>query len=110
MREQLEHIIGAALNQQSVAVRILPFEAELSEHAQVRTAFSRYSYADPEDPVIVVIDTNVVDLTFQDRDVGDREKVAVYTNLASELRQSALSLADSIDRLTAAAEACMSRR
>lgn len=110
MHEQFEHLIGAALNMRSVTVRVLPFKAELSEHSQPRTAFSRYLYHDPKDPVIVVVDTNVEDLIFQNRNKDDREKVAVYTDLAAELRQSALSSADSIDRLAAAAEACLSRR
>jgi transcriptional regulator with XRE-family HTH domain len=110
MHEQLEHIIGSALNKRSVTVRILPFEAELNEHAQVRTAFSRYTFADPEDPVIAVVDTNVLDLLFQDHKEDDKEKVAVYTGLTSELRQAALSPAESIECLTAAAEAYLSRR
>ncbi|GAA2471451.1 helix-turn-helix domain-containing protein [Winogradskya humida] len=110
MHEQLEHLIGAALNIRSVSVRVLPFSAGLNEHAQVRTAFSRYTFADPEDPVVAVVDTNVVDLLFHDHEEDGREKVTVYTGLADDLRQAALSPAESIDCLTAAAEAFLSRR
>lgn len=110
MHEQLEHLIGAALNQRSVTVRVLPFAAELSRHMQARTAFSRYTYADPDDPVVVVVDTNVDDFLFHDHDEDGRGKVAVYTDLASELERTALSAADSIECLSEAAEACLSRR
>jgi len=60
--------------------------------------------------IIAVVDTNVVDLLFQDHKEDDKEKVAVYTGLTSELRQAALSPAESIEYLTAAAEAFLSRR
>jgi hypothetical protein len=110
MREQLDHLVVAALNLPSITVRILPFTAELSGHAQARTAFSRYTYPKPDDPVIVVVDTNVDDLILQDRDEDDRTKVAVYTDLAAELQRAALSPADSIEYLTTAAKNCLSRR
>jgi transcriptional regulator with XRE-family HTH domain len=110
MHEQLEHLVGAALNQRSVTLRVLPFAAELTRHVQARTAFTRYTYADSDDPVVVVVDTNVDDLLFYDHDVDGGPKVAVYTDLASELRRTALSAADSIECLSEAAEACLSRR
>jgi hypothetical protein len=110
MHEQLDHLVGAALNQRSVTVRILPFTATLSGHAQARTAFSRYTYSDPDAPTVILVDTNVDDLFFQDHDDDDRAKVALYTDLAAELRRAALTPAESIECLTNAAEEFLSRR
>jgi transcriptional regulator with XRE-family HTH domain len=110
MHEQLEHLAGAALNHRSVTVRVLPFATELNLHKQARTAFSRYTYADPDDPIVVMVDTNVEDRLIHDHDEGGRGKVAIYSDLVSELRRVALGPADSIEWLSAAAEACLSRR
>ncbi|MFF5291899.1 Scr1 family TA system antitoxin-like transcriptional regulator [Paractinoplanes globisporus] len=105
MHDQLEYLIGQALNRRSVTVRVLPFDAESGRHLQARSAYTRYSFEDPGDPVVVVVDTNVDDLLLHDRD-----KVALYDDLTTELRQAALGPAESIDVLTAAAEDCLSRR
>ena len=110
MREQLDHLIGAALNQPSVTVRILPFSAEMEGHIQARTAFSRYTYGEADDPVVVVVDTNVDDLIFQDRDLEQQAKVIVYTGLEAELERAALNPVESIEYLTNAAEDCLTRR
>jgi Domain of unknown function (DUF5753) len=110
MHAQLEHLVGAALNKRSVTVRVLPFTAELNQHAQARTAFSRYTFAEAEDPVITVVDTNVDDHLYHDHDDNGKERVNVYTGLASELRQASLSPTESIECLTIAAEALISRR
>ncbi|WP_045740314.1 helix-turn-helix domain-containing protein [Actinoplanes rectilineatus] len=110
MHEQIEHIIGAALNKRSVTVRILPFEAVSNEHAQARTAFTQYAFIDPEALDITMVDTNVEDHLYQSHDANDKDKLTVFTGLASELREAALSPAESIERLTQAAEAFLSRR
>ena len=110
MHEQIEHVIGAALNKRSVVVRILPFEAVSNEHAQARTAFTQYAFTDPEALDITMVDTNVEDHLYQSHDANGKDKLTVFTGLASELREAALSPAESIERLTEAAEAFLSRR
>lgn len=110
MHEQIEHVIGAALHKRSVTVRILPFDAGSNEHAQARSAFTQYAFTDPEALEITMVDTNVEDHLYQSHDENDKDKLTVYTGLASELREAALSPAESIERLTEAAEAFLSRR
>ena len=105
MHDQLDHLVGAALNQPSVTVRVLPFVSGLSRHAQARTAFTHYTYADPDDSVVVNVDTNIEDMLLH-----EQAKVAIYADLVCELRRAALSPTESIECLAAAAEDCLSRR
>jgi transcriptional regulator with XRE-family HTH domain len=105
MHDQLDHLVGAALNQPSVTVRVLPFVTALSRHAQAITGFTYYTYADPDDLVVVNVDTNVDDLLLH-----DPARVAIYTDLVTEIRRAALSPAESIGCLASAAEDCLSRR
>ncbi|MBM2623431.1 helix-turn-helix transcriptional regulator [Actinoplanes sp. LDG1-06] len=105
MHEQLDHLVGAALNRPSVTIRILPFVTRLSRHAQARTAFSRYSYTCPAEMVVINVDTNL-----EDRLLYKTHDVALYNDLADELQRVALSPADSVEHLAAAADACSKRR
>ncbi|MFF5085470.1 helix-turn-helix domain-containing protein [Actinoplanes sp. NPDC000266] len=109
MQEQLEHLVGCALNQRSVTVRVLPFSADMNRHVQARTAFSHYTYTDP-DSMVVVVDTNVDDMLFHDRARKCHDKVAVYKDLVAQLQRSALSPSESVEFLTRAAEDDLSRR
>jgi hypothetical protein len=105
MRTQLDHLINAALHRRAVTVRVLPFNTRIDGDLLPRTAFSRYTYSDPEDPVIVTVETNVEDLI-----ITEPDKVAVFANLYAKLQEAALDPADSIELLTTTAEDYLSRR
>jgi transcriptional regulator with XRE-family HTH domain len=106
MYGQLEHLIGAALNQPSVNLRVLPLDGLLTTRVQARSAFSYYTYTDPDDFEIVTVDTNIDDVL-----LTEAGEVELYAGLRSELRDDALSAADSLEFLaTMAQDALASRR
>jgi transcriptional regulator with XRE-family HTH domain len=105
MHAQLEHLVDLALNRPAVTVRVLPLNAALPRHMQPRTAFSRYAYTEPDDFVVVTVDTNIDDLT-----ITAPADVAVYTGLHEGLHEAASSPANSLDLLVAAAEDNLIRR
>ncbi|GGN38199.1 transcriptional regulator with XRE-family HTH domain [Actinoplanes campanulatus] len=105
MHGQLEHLIDATLNLRAVTVRVLPLDAVLAERLQARSAFSYYTYSDPEDFEIVTVDTNIDDMI-----LTDETKVGVYACLRSELQEDALSAADSLDLLAILAQELLTRR
>jgi transcriptional regulator with XRE-family HTH domain len=105
MHGQLEHLIGATLNLRAVTVRVLPLDATLAERVQARSAFSYYSYSDPEGLEIVTVDTNIDDMI-----LTEEIEVGIYASLRSELQEDALSSADSIDLLASLAQECLTRR
>lgn len=105
MHRQVDHLIGAALNLPAVTVRVLPLATAVTTRIQARTAFSHYTYTDPDDLEIVTVDTNIEDLV-----LTERHQVEVYAGLRSELRQDALSAPESLDLLTAIGQECLTRR
>jgi transcriptional regulator with XRE-family HTH domain len=105
MHGQLENLIGATLNLRAVTVRVLPLDAALAERLQARSAFSYYTYSDPDDLEIVTVDTNIDDMI-----LTDEVEVGIYASLRSELQEDALSAADSLELLAALAQECLTRR
>ncbi|MEU8656103.1 helix-turn-helix domain-containing protein [Actinoplanes philippinensis] len=105
MHGQLEHLIGATLNLRAVTVRVLPLDAALTERLQARSAFSYYTYSDPDDLEIVTVDTNIDDMI-----LTDENEVGIYASLRSELQEDALSAADSLELLATLAQECLTRR
>ncbi|WP_229070852.1 helix-turn-helix transcriptional regulator [Actinoplanes sp. DH11] len=105
MHRQMEHLIGAALNLRAVTVRVLPLDTAFTSRQQARTAFSYYTYTDPDDIEIVTVDTNIDDMILTEHD-----QVKVYASLRSELCQDALNAADSLELLTALEQEHLTRR
>jgi transcriptional regulator with XRE-family HTH domain len=105
MHGQLEHLIGATLNLRAVTVRVLPLDVALSERVQARSAFSYYTYSDPEDLEIVTVDTDIDDMI-----LTDEIQVEIYASLRAELQDDALSAAESVELLATLAQECLTRR
>lgn len=89
MREQLLHLIELG-QRPGVSVRVLPIDAPLGVGHVPTAPCSIYTYPDPLDPQLVVIDT-----FHKDHVVIDQEGVQVYAQLFERLRSAALSDADS---------------
>jgi transcriptional regulator with XRE-family HTH domain len=99
MRAQLDHLIDTGHHHRRISIQVLPLTARITGGALPRTAFSVYRYPDPDDPVVVAVDTVTSDLVLTDPD-----EVTNYLNLYDRLRDAALSPADSLDFLATVAE------
>lgn len=96
---QLDHLIATGHENDHVTIRVLPITAPIPALAVPRSAFYTYRYPDPDDPVVVAVDTITSDLV-----LTDRSEVAHYLRLYDHLREAALPAADSLDFLVHRAE------
>ncbi len=80
-----------------VAIRVLPIDAVVAEYRLPYSPFSIYTYPDPGDPLVVVVDTVTTDLV-----LTEAEEVKPYAELYDAIRASALSASDSLAYLAKA--------
>ncbi|GAA1818369.1 helix-turn-helix transcriptional regulator [Planosporangium flavigriseum] len=98
MRGQLAHLAKMAQASQ-VTAYLLPVDVEIEGHTVPRSSFSIYTYPDPDDPVVVAVDTVTSDLVLTEPD-----QVGHYLALYERLRTSALAPAESARVLAKAAK------
>lgn len=91
---QLNHIIDAGHHRPKVTIRVLRLDARIAGFAVPRSAFYTYRYPDPNDPVVVAVDTVTSDLV-----LTDPTDVNLYLTLYQRLAGAALAPADSLDFL-----------
>jgi transcriptional regulator with XRE-family HTH domain len=92
VKAQLYNLTATINGNDKVTVRVLPVDAVIDDYSVPRSAFSIYTFSDPEDPTIVMVDTVTDDLLLdQPHDVN------LYEELYSRLRKAALSDDESID-------------
>lgn len=89
MSAQLRHLIAVADEYTRLVVRILPVDARVSGYRMPRSSFSLYTYPDPEDPHVAVVDTITSDLV-----LSDGEEVRPYRELYDRLRDASLPPAE----------------
>lgn len=104
VRAQLDHLVDIGHRRKKVDIRVLPLSALIAGHAVPRSPFFTYRYPDPDDPVVVAVDTVTSDLVFT-----DPTEVNKYVDLYRRLLDAALTPADSLDFLAAAAEDLLNR-
>jgi len=95
VRAQLYHITARANADANTTVRILPTDAVIDSYAVPRSAFSIYTYADPDDPIVVAVDTVTEDLI-----LTEESEVKSYEDLYNRLREAALPATQSLNFLT----------
>jgi len=95
VRAQLYHITARANADANTTVRILPTDAVIDSYAVPRSAFSLYTYADPDDPIVVAVDTVTEDLI-----LTEESEVKSYEDLYNRLREAALPATQSLNFLT----------
>ena len=98
VKEQLYHLATAVNSDPRITLRVLPVDARVASFTVPRCTFWLYTYADPGDPSMVIIDTVTSDLI-----LSDPTDVAPYDQLYERLREATLPAADSIELLTRAA-------
>jgi transcriptional regulator with XRE-family HTH domain len=95
VRAQLYNVAARVNRDPKTSVRVLPLGAAVEGYSVPRSAFSIYTFADPGDPTIVLVDTVTDDLV-----LTDPEDVEKYEDLYTRLRDAALPALASLDRLT----------
>jgi transcriptional regulator with XRE-family HTH domain len=99
MRAQLHHVIEVASAEPAVTVQVLPLDARVTGGLLPKSTFALYTFPDPADPRLAVVDTVATDIVHTEP--GD---VARYAGHHERLRESALSPADSLALLGKIAE------
>lgn len=84
---QLRHLKQRA---EQLPIRVLPIDARIAGYRMPRSAFSIYTYPDPADPTVVVVDTVTTDHVA----IG-APQTQPYTDLYDRLRDACLSRDDS---------------
>ncbi len=98
MSEQLNALVEAS-SMARIEIRVLPVEATISGYRMPRSAYSVYTYPDPDDPTVVAVDT-----TTTDHVLLDAADTAPYLDLFDRLRDAALPPDDSRAFLAQAAQ------
>ena len=96
---QLDHLVEVGHTAERITIRVLPLGARIDDHAVPYSAFSAYRYPDPDDPVVVAVDTATSDLV-----LAYSPEVGYYLELYDRLRRAALAPTDSLDFLATVAE------
>jgi transcriptional regulator with XRE-family HTH domain len=99
MVAQVRHLAKLAASVSALDLRVLPVDAHIEGIAIPQAAFSLYTFPDPADPPMVVIETSSSDLPH----TGTRE-VEEHTKRYELLGEVALSSEDSLTCLTEAAD------
>ncbi|MEU5905174.1 helix-turn-helix transcriptional regulator [Micromonospora sp. NPDC047527] len=85
LRDQMIHIAQQADADAKISVRILPVDSRISGYLVPRSGFSIYTYPDPQDPVVVAVDTVTDDLVLTKPDAVNH-----YLDLYERLRDGTL--------------------
>lgn len=101
IKAQLYHLTARVNADPHTTVRVLPVEAEIERFAVPRCVFSIYTYADPDDPTVVAVDTVTDDLVYT-----DDPQVKHYEEAFARLRDACLSPESSLNFLIGAANRC----
>jgi transcriptional regulator with XRE-family HTH domain len=99
VKAQLYHIAATVNGNPKITARVLPVQANIENYSVPRSAFSVYTFSDPDDPTVVAVDTVTDDLVL----TGD-EDVTRYEELFDRLRDAALPMQDSLELLIDAAQ------
>lgn len=91
MGAQLRHMVELLKSHERITLRLLPPTARVPGCLLPKGPFTLFTFSDPEDPDVVVIDTFTSEVVLTEAD-----EVAKYTRLYNKLRKAALSPEESI--------------
>jgi transcriptional regulator with XRE-family HTH domain len=93
-RAQLYHLTARVNGDPRTTLRVLPVDAVIAGYGVPRSAFSIYTFPDPDDPVVVAVDTVTDDLIL----TGEAD-VQRYVELFERFRAACLSVDESLEFL-----------
>jgi hypothetical protein len=99
VKAQLYHVAATANGSPKITVRVLPVDAVIGGYAVPRSAFSIYTFTDPDDPTVVAVDTVTEDITLTERDDVKR-----YEELFDRLREATLPIDQGLELLITTAK------
>lgn len=91
-KAQLYHLAARANGDAKTSLQVLPIDAKIEGYSVPRSTFSIYTFSDPKDPNVVMVDTVTEDLM-----LIDDEQVKRYDALFERLRRAALPVEDSLE-------------
>ncbi|TNY37475.1 helix-turn-helix domain-containing protein [Thermomonospora catenispora] len=91
MAVQLRHLVSILTDKPQITIRILPHNVPIPGGFLPKSSFSLYTFPDPADPQIAVVDTVTTDLI-----LTQRREVARYTGVYNRVREAALPPAESL--------------
>ncbi len=97
-KKSLYHLATLVNDNPKITLRVLPIDARIESYATPPTSFTIYTFADPEDPVVVAVVTITAEFF-----LTEPADVAPYEELFDRLRKQARPEADSLDVMTEAA-------
>ncbi|MGL5827065.1 MAG: helix-turn-helix domain-containing protein [Nocardioides sp.] len=100
MAGQVAHLV-ACTREPKITVRVLPVAAAVDGYVTPRSAFSLYTYPNPQDPRVIAVDTVTTDVVLTS--LTEAPQVTRYSYLYERLRRAALSPRDSVEVLKAVA-------
>jgi transcriptional regulator with XRE-family HTH domain len=100
VKAQLYHLAAIVNGSPKTTLRVLPLTASIEGYDLPRTAFSIYTFTDPDDPTVVAVDTATDDIV-----LTDQRHVKQYEEQYGRLRNAALPGNDSLNLLLRAANA-----
>ncbi|WP_433469323.1 helix-turn-helix domain-containing protein [Spirillospora sp. CA-128828] len=99
MAAQLQHIVTVMMAEPQLTTRVLPINADMEGALLPKATFALYTFPDPIDPPMAIVDTITTDLIHT-----ERREVRRYIQRYEDLTRGALSPEDSLALLTEAAE------
>lgn len=91
MITQLQHMVGVVSAEERISVRVLMHDTRIPGGFLAKSSFYLYTFSEPGDSPLAVVDTVTTDLV-----LTQRGEVARYTDMYSRLRDTALTREDSI--------------
>jgi transcriptional regulator with XRE-family HTH domain len=99
MAAQLKYMIQLVSEHERLTLRVLPYEARIPGGLLPQVSFHLFTYPDPGDTPLAVIDTVTTDLI-----LSKRREIARYIEVHNRLREAALSCSASLAYLGQAAD------
>jgi hypothetical protein len=100
MKAQLYHVAATVNGNDNITAQVLPVTAAIESYRVPRSAFSLYTFSDPDDPTIVAVDTVTDDIV-----ITEDGSVKLYDELFNRLAAAALGVEESLEFLIATAKA-----
>jgi transcriptional regulator with XRE-family HTH domain len=98
MKKTLLHVTTLVNDSPKITLRVLPIDARIDGYATPPTSFTIYTFADPDDPVVVAVVTITAEFF-----LTEPADVAPYLELFDRLRKQSLPETGSLDAVTEAA-------
>lgn len=95
---QLRHLIEVVSTEERITMRMLPADVLVPGGFLPKASFDLYTFPDPGDPPLTVVDTVTTDVV-----LARSDELSRYTGIYDRLRQAALSVDDSVAFLSSLA-------